>query len=127
MAKIVRFLAALVFAGTLAACVQTTPEGQGIRGQVLLGPNCPVVQEDEPCPDTPYQTELVVTSADGVREIKRFSSDADGRFEVNLPAGAYSIRSPGGTGLPYCSVNDVLDVRPGRMTETTVFCDSGIR
>lgn len=111
----------------LSFCSQAIPEGQGVSGNVLLGPNCPVVQQDEPCPDTPYQTELVVTSADGMREIKRFSSDANGEFEVNLAVGTYAIRSPNSGGLPYCSTNEPFTVTAGTMTEVTVFCDTGIR
>ena len=111
----------------LSFCSQSIPERQGIRGTVLLGPNCPVVQEGEPCPDTLYQTELVVTSADGMREIKRFSSDANGEFEVNLAVGSYAIRSPNPGELPYCSTNEPFSVKTGSMTEVTVFCDTGIR
>ncbi|MEX1247795.1 MAG: hypothetical protein WEA61_04890 [Anaerolineales bacterium] len=121
------FPAALFIAVALASCGAAIPEGQGIRGMVLLGPNCPVVQEGEPCPDTLFETELVVTGADGAREILRFASDADGTFEVKLPVGDYAIRSPEGTTLPYCMTNVTLSVRPGLMTETIVYCDTGIR
>ena len=103
------------------------PESQGIKGIVLLGPNCPVVQVDEPCPDKPYQTELVVTSADGLRTVKRFSSEASGSFVVNLPMGEYAIRSPNLGGLPSCSSEGTIIVTQDQMTEATIFCDTGIR
>jgi hypothetical protein len=110
----------------LAACSQDVV-GQGIRGSVLSGPNCPVVQENVPCPDTPFQTDLVVTSVDGMRIVKRFSSSVDGSFEVSLPPGEYAIRSVNQTSLPYCATNDPVYVFERAMTETTVFCDTGIR
>lgn len=125
MKSIDLFLALGVF--ILSFCSQTIPEGQGIRGIVLLGPNCPVVQADEPCPDTPYQTELVATTADGTNVVKRFSSNASGEFEVNLAVGSYAIRSPNPGGLPYCSTNEPFTVTAEARTEIQVFCDTGIR
>jgi hypothetical protein len=125
MNRIDLILAAGVF--VLSFCSQTGVEGQGIRGMVLLGPNCPVVQEGIPCPDTPFDTDLVVTSKDGSRVVTQFSSDANGEFEVGLAVGVYSIRTPNPGGLPYCSVNEMITVVEGLMTEVTVFCDTGIR
>ncbi len=119
------FLALGVF--VLSFCSQSIPEGQGIHGTVLLGPNCPVMQADVPCPDTPYQTDLVVTSADGMRVVKQFSSDVNGEFEVNLAVGSYAIRSPNSGGLPHCTTNESFTVTSGAMSEVTVFCDTGIR
>ncbi len=125
MKSIDLFLALGVF--VLSFCSQFVPEGQGIRGTVLLGPNCPVMQADQPCPDKPYQTDLVVTSVDGTRVVKQFSSDVNGEFEVNLAAGSYAIRSPNPGGLPYCTTNEPFTVSSAMMTEVTVFCDTGIR
>ena len=110
----------------LSACSSPAPAGQGIRGLVLLGPNCPVVQEGVPCPDTPYQTQLAVTNPEGNRVIKTFWSAADGTFEVTLPVGGYALRSVA-QGLPYCQSDQPLVVSAGDMTETTVLCDTGIR
>lgn len=115
----------LLATAVIAGCNQDVP-GQGISGVVLLGPNCPVVQEEQPCPDTPFQTTLVVTTADGSRVIKEFSSDANGKFEVLLPPGEYTIGSPQGVTLPYCA-SDPVRVNAGAMTEITVNCDTGIR
>ncbi|MGH2583140.1 MAG: hypothetical protein ACRDFQ_09640 [Anaerolineales bacterium] len=119
--------ALLVFG--LSACGLSAPAipGQGIRGTVLLGPHCPVVVEGEDCPDTPYETDLVATTPDGTRVIKRFSSDANGIFEVFLPVGEYAIISPQGTQWPYCSSNGAFFVTAGQITELTVYCDTGIR
>lgn len=117
----------LLASALLSACGAPAPAGQGIRGLVLLGPNCPVVQEGVPCPDMPYQVELAVTSPDGMRVIKTFSSNTDGTFEVTLPVGEYTIRSLQQGGMPYCAIDQTVTVSAGSMTETTVFCDTGIR
>lgn len=120
-------LAGLALALVLAACGGSAPEGQGIRGLVLLGPNCPVEQEGVPCPDTPCQVQLVITNPEGTQVVKTFSSRADGTFEVTLPVGEYAIRSATPGGFPYCASDQPVTVRAGSMTETTVFCDTGIR
>ena len=117
-------LAASIF--ILAACGSPAPAGQGIRGQVLLWPNCPVEQVDVPCPEKPYQTQLVVTDFEGLQVIKTFQSAADGTFEVTLPVGEYGIRSVV-QGMPYCTTDQPIVVSAGVMTETVVLCDTGIR
>ena len=113
----------------LAACGLGEQEisGQGIKGIVLLGPHCPVVQEGVPCPDTPFQTDLVVTTPDGARVIKKFSSDVNGMFVLLLPVGEYAITSPAGTTLPYCNSQETDIVYEGELTEIIVYCDTGIR
>jgi hypothetical protein len=126
--KTIPLFGALMVLG-LSACTlfaQDIP-GQGVRGIVLLGPHCPVVVEGEECPDTPYETELVVMAPDGASVVKRFASDAYGLFEVLLPVGEYAITSPSGTQLPFCSSGRTFFVVEGKITEITVVCDTGIR
>jgi hypothetical protein len=69
----------------------------------------------------------VVTTADGTSVVKKFSSNADGEFELNLAVGSYAIRSTNPGGLPYCSTNEPFAVTTGATTEVQVFCDTGIR
>jgi hypothetical protein len=66
-----------------------------IQGTVLLGPTCPVMMDppDPQCADKPYATRFVLTTADQSRVIKEFSSNAQGRFNVEVPPGEYAIRS----------------------------------
>jgi hypothetical protein len=120
-------IAGLALILLLTACSGGAPEGQGIRGLVLLGPNCPVMQEDVPCPDTPYEVQLAVTNLAGTQVIKTFWSKADGTFEVTLPVGEYAIHSIEQGGLPYCASDQPVVVSAGAMTETIVSCDTGIR
>ncbi|MBP9855837.1 MAG: hypothetical protein KBC48_00805 [Candidatus Pacebacteria bacterium] len=109
----------------------TVAESWGsIFGAVLLGPTCPVVQDppDPICADKPYATSLVVTTPDGARVIKQFTSDESGRFNVDLPAGEYTIRSAAAANiLPYCASVESIIVKPNDSTEVAVSCDTGIR
>ena len=101
--------------------------GSGIKGQVLIGPACPVMQVESPCPDQPYQTTLTVLTLDG-QEVTRFSSDAEGKFEVNLPPGDYVLHPDLPAGRPIPSAADVpFTVIPNEFTNIIVTYDSGIR
>ncbi len=99
----------------------------GIMGIVLLGPQCPVVREGEECPDKPFETALALTTPDGTQTIREFRSNANGEFKVSAAPGEYAIRSAVAANiLPYCSSNETITVTTG-FTETTVYCDTGIR
>ncbi len=101
-----------------------------IFGTVLLGPNCPVIREppDPECADKPYETSLVVTTADGARVIKEFNSDSNGKFNVDLPPGEYAIRSAAIANIrPHCSSNGTVRVKSNDSTEIVISCDTGIR
>ncbi len=98
-------------------------------GTVMLGPTCPVERDppDPECADKPYQTQLVVTSADGSKIIKESGSDASGKFYIELPPGEYALRSAAaGNILPYCQ-SPTFTIHANGSTEVTVSCDTGIR
>ena len=105
------------------------PAAEGLlAGIVLIGPMCPVVREDQPCPDQPYEADLVVQSPAGV-EIARVRSGADGRFAIALPPGEYVLvpQPPAGARLPYPGEPQALSLLAGRTAVLTVTYDSGIR
>ena len=98
----------------------------GITGLVTIGPMCPVVTQDDPCPDQPLAATLVIRDALG-HELCMTRSGADGRFRAGLPPGWYElVPVSGSTGLPYAMSQAVI-VEPGRYTEVIVSYDSGIR
>jgi len=102
------------------------PQGaSGIEGQTLIGPTCPVERLDSPCPDKPYQATLVVLNQSGT-EVKRFDTNADGLFRVELPPGTYTLapQSPGR--LPRAG-QQAVQVTSGQFTSITITYDSGIR
>ena len=107
-----------------------TQAGGGIKGIVMLGPTCPVMMNppDPDCADRPFETTLVVTTADGTRELKQFTSDLLGKFQVELTPGQYAIRSAAiANVLPHCASDGIIDVAKEAYTEIVVSCDSGIR
>jgi hypothetical protein len=99
----------------------------GIVGLVLIGPTCPVVMLDDPCPDRPVVADLVVRTAQGTA-VCTTASREDGRFRIGLPPGAYELDPTSGEPgrLPYAAPQHVT-VKPGQYTEVRVAFDSGIR
>lgn len=101
-----------------------------IFGVVMLGPTCPVEMypPDPKCADRPYATTLALTTPDGAKVIKTFSSDAAGKFYVEVPPGQYTIRSAATANiLPYCQNNDTINLSANGSVEVAVSCDTGIR
>ena len=124
-------LGALAWSGSGAAagndpstCDATATSG--IAGLVLIGPMCPVMRQDEPCPDQPFAATLIIRDSQGL-ELCTVSSGDDGRFLVGLPPGSYElIPLTGPGGLPAAAPQWVTVV-PDQYTDVTVNYDSGIR
>ena len=111
--------------GDLTGC--GAPATSGITGMVLIGPMCPVMRADEPCPDQPFAATLLIRDSQG-RDLCIVASGDDGRFQVALPPGSYEVvpLAGGVSGLPFAAAQWVT-VAPGQYTEVTVAYDSGIR
>ncbi len=106
------------------------PLQSGITGFVLLGPTCPVerIPPVPGCSDRPFQTDLTVTTPDGITVVQAFSSDVNGKFSVALQPGEYVIQSIATAKIhPRCSSQGTIQVTVDTFTETTVRCDTGIR
>jgi hypothetical protein len=100
----------------------------GIVGVVLLGPQCPVVQEGSPCPDEPIAADVVVTDTASGREVASARSGEDGRFRISVPPGQYVVQaSTESTGGPPTAKPVNVTVEPHQFTEVTVPVDTGIR
>ena len=103
------------------------PLTSGMKGQILIGPMCPVMQEGVECPDQPYQAALTVLTLDG-QEVTRFDTDAEGKFQVNLAPGDYILHPAPPVDHPFPIAADIpFTVLPGEFTTVVVFFDSGIR
>lgn len=98
---------------------------QGIEGQVLLGPMCPVQQVGNPCPDQPYQAWIDVRDSGGGL-VTRVQSDTAGHFKVGLVPGTYILHPESGNPLPRASDQQV-EVVAGAYTSVTISFDTGIR
>ena len=100
----------------------------GISGQVLAGPQCPVVMEGSPCPDKPLQATLRIERADG-GDGQTVETNQEGRFRVALAPGDYVVRPQpvGDTGFPVPAGDQAVSVTEGRFTEIAISYDTGIR
>ncbi|MBE3068269.1 MAG: hypothetical protein IMZ73_12740 [Chloroflexi bacterium] len=121
------FLCLSILLFYLAGCGSTpTPvPDSGVEGHVFIGPVCPVVQVNNPCPDKPYQTTLSILDQNG-KKILTFQTDADGFFRVPLPSGDYILSSDMSTVLPRAMAQP-FSVRDGEFTELSITFDSGLR
>jgi hypothetical protein len=112
----------------LAACSQPAPaSNSGIYGQATLGPTCPVVQINNPCPDKPYQATLTVLTSSG-KKVTRFTTDTDGKFRVPLAPGDYILHPELPANNPFPVGHDIpFTVMDGQYSEVNIIFDSGIR
>jgi len=112
------------------ACPAVKIQPAGIKGVAMLGPFCPVesIPPKPECADRPYKTDLVITSPDGSQILKQFSSDANGKFSVDLPPGEYLIESnPNGKLFSHCASQGTIVVEKEKYTNIILHCDTGIR
>lgn len=116
----------------LAACGTSGAVGDrpqsGVRGRVLLGPQCPVVQAGSPCPDKPVAAEVQVFEMGSDDLVTSTDSGEDGRFRIDLEPGSYELLPivSGAGGLPFGKRVQVK-VEPGEYAGATLSLDSGIR
>lgn len=108
-----------------AACPSGT---SGVRGTVVVGPTCPVMQDPPTpqCNDKPYATSVSVYRDGSAVPLLIGNSNASGAFEFSLPSGQYTLTANGGATLPRCSSVNVT-IPLGGYATTTISCDSGIR
>ena len=97
----------------------------GVAGVALAGPACPVEREDEPCPDRPWQGAVVAKTLAGA-EVARTESNADGRFEMQLPPGEYELIAETEGFLP-APISLYVTVVEGHVKQVVLLLDSGIR
>ena len=88
---------------------------------------CPVVQVNNPCPDKPYPTSLMVQDTNG-KTIAQVPTDANGNFRIPLAPGKYTLipDDPNG-GAPPSAQPIEFTVNAGQFTPVTITYDSGIR
>jgi hypothetical protein len=117
--------------GLLTACASSGGRdddlASGVRGRVMLGPTCPVVQAGSPCPDEPVADVRVRVLTDG-DTVAETTSGTGGRFEIALPPGRYRLEAVVGSGGPGMSAKPVdVTVTAGAFVEVVVPLDTGIR
>ncbi len=97
----------------------------GILGKATLGPQCPVVSVDHPCPDKPYAATLLIRASSGVEGTLK-TNDL-GEFRQDLIPGEYQVipQSPNAA-YPRASEQKIT-VQKGQFTTVNVAYDTGIR
>jgi hypothetical protein len=108
-----------------SATSTTAPQATGVAGVALVGPMCPVIREDSPCPDRPWQGTVVARTPSGA-EIAHVDTDAEGRFALDLPPGDYVVVSLT-TGILPAPASVEVTVVAGEVAEVELLLDSGIR
>ena len=117
------FLLALVAACGPADAGPTPAAASGVRGSVLICPGPPAPESTaQPC-DTPYKAQLVVLDGDG-NVVTRVTSGDDGRFQLDLGPGEYTLAPQNGDPYPTAPSQPVIVVA-GQYTEIQVNYDSG--
>jgi hypothetical protein len=104
----------------------TTTLTSGVRGMVLLGPQCPVVQAGTPCPDKPYSTTIRIFRLGSNSPLAITTSNGEGVFQQFLEPGMYTVTPQAGTPFPTCE-SVVVTVSADTITDVTLSCDTGIR
>jgi hypothetical protein len=128
MTKILSLLSILVL---LPACgseqASQGPVDSGVRGLVFLGPSCPVMQKNVPCPDRLFPAKVKIRDLASGDLVATTASGQDGRFVVRLPPGRYVLEpvSPE-EGFPFGKPVPVT-VRAHAFTLARVSVDTGIR
>jgi hypothetical protein len=118
-------LAGLCAVLTGCAAPRTPLPDSGVEGYVKIGPTCPVLRLDDPCPDKPYHASLLILHPDG-REIRTIETNADGFFRLSLPPGEYLLR-PVTSGAFPLAADTHFTVKAGEYTRLSITYDSGIR
>ena len=107
----------------------TTPSTSAtgtVAGRVTAGPTCPVERPDEPCLPAAVSATVEARHAGGSRVVASTHTDADGRYQLRLRAGAYTLVAVTPNALPSCSPVDVT-VTVNHKTRAALSCDTGIR
>ncbi len=126
-----RFAPALMLvAVALASCAKAAPAESGdtgIRGEVVIGPTCPVETLNSPCPPAPFPAKITVSRGGDI--VAEFSTPPDGRFLIPLPPGTYTVEAKplDENGIARMLPLPPVSVRSSGFTGVTISFDSGIR
>ena len=120
----------ILLVGLLSCAKSSTPGGaltSGVQGTVTVGPHCPVVQAESPCPDTPFKGKVQVSQT-GKGVLAEMQVDASGAYRIALEPGTYVVEPVlSSSGGPPTAVPVTVLVRAGAFTQADLSVDTGIR
>ncbi len=125
-----RWFLALSLAASLAASCQPAAAVTEVRGTVTAGPTCPVATDppDPACANQVVEGAVMVVTAAGGGAVTRSTSDAQGRFSVDLAPGAYTlVPQPVDGLLGTAAPMDFVVIAGEAPDELGVVYDTGIR
>lgn len=128
MTELKRGLAVGLVLLALAGCARTgqsTGSAQfALTGTVRAEPGCPgPARLGSPCPSRPVAGATVEADQNG-REVKRTTTDQDGRFTLRLTAGTYHVTATNAGGLKTTVTQTVVLTADA---DITLIVDSGMR
>jgi hypothetical protein len=121
----------LAVAAFTSGCLPRTSQTGYLKGRVTIGPLVPVLREGEteptPSPEMFAERRVVIYNARGSKVLQRVQIDASGEYEVELPAGMYTvdinrIGIDNAAGLP-----TQIEIEAGKTTRLDISIDTGIR
>lgn len=127
MPKFLLLLVATISA--LAACVDDPRPGV-VKGHVDIGPIMPVqrIGVKEVVPPEMYRAmKIVLLSADGKKELKRYPLTDQGDFEFKFLPGKYRLTWDGPHARFRKPDPKLLDLQPGKTVKIDFNIDTGIR
>lgn len=113
------------------ACGPRVEEMGTLQGQVTIGPLVPALREGEseptPSPEMYAERQVVISSADGDRELERVPINPDGSYNVTLPAGVYTVDF---NRIGIDSADNLpaqIEIPAGEVVQLDISIDTGIR
>jgi hypothetical protein len=107
-----------------AAGARITPAG-GLHGVVTRGPTAPMCVAEAPCSEPAKNVTLVFSRSDHVAG--RVVTDGQGRYQLRLPPGLYSVRRAASAGLDNRLDPNRVRVSARRFVHVDFSIDTGIR
>jgi len=132
MRHLARSLCLIALLGLLSACdrdggTNTTLALGSVSGVALAGPTCPVESADEPCPDRPVQGATVRVETLEGDEVAVTTTDREGRYSFDIPAGSYRIVGQPHEGLMGTPESMEITLGAGVTLTVDLLYDTGIR
>ena len=103
----------------------STRYSSSLDGVVLMSPTCPAERPGEECPPAPVDSAEVALLR-GQEVVATTRTDAEGRFQLDAPAGGFVVLATNPGGYP-SEDSQPVELAEGATTTVELVVDSGIR